>query len=283
MTRNRLLVSFMLGMLTTFANGMAGRGDVVTQVTGWAVHNGSSTVTNGSTNSPTFTAADNITVMGTFAGVNLANDGDFVKLTTTLTVATRSTNTGVNSLNTQLRIGLFDGPAGAVVASDFPNTGFIIEYSNAVAGGLIREQTSGTQPAPFVSPTDIGNGTQDIGADSIRGADVGPVAFELTLTRNAGKIDLTGQISGTDSSNGNAYLATYSKLAYTPAGFVYDRVGFFFGGNVDGPNGTLSNVEVTSGNILSVPESRFVMLAATVAAGCVTTGRRLCRRSRSLG
>jgi hypothetical protein len=89
-------------------------------VTGWVVHNGTSTVSNGGTNSPTFAGADNITVMGTFAPVELLNTGDSVKVSTTLTMDTRTANTGTNSLNTQLRIGLFDGPGAAdpVVAND---------------------------------------------------------------------------------------------------------------------------------------------------------------------
>src|SRR6185295_17079369 len=94
---------------------------VVIPVTGWAVHNGTaSTITNGGTNTPTFGTADNNTVMGRFGNIELNNNGDFLKVTTTLTVGTRTTNTGVNSLNTQLRIGLFNGPAGAVVANDIP-------------------------------------------------------------------------------------------------------------------------------------------------------------------
>ena len=56
-------------------------------VTGWAVHNETSTVTDGGTNSPTFSpAGGNMTVMGTFSEVSLVNDGDFVTVKTTLTL-----------------------------------------------------------------------------------------------------------------------------------------------------------------------------------------------------
>ena len=41
--------------------------DIVTPVTGWAVHNGTSSVADGGTNSPTFATADNISVMGAFS------------------------------------------------------------------------------------------------------------------------------------------------------------------------------------------------------------------------
>jgi hypothetical protein len=250
-------------------------------VTGWEVHNGTSTVTNGGTNSPTFTGADNITVMGTFPNLHLANSGDFVKVTTTLNLDTRTANTGINALNTQLRIGLFDGPAGAVVAEDVPNLGIIIEYTNdspAVANRrLIREQTSGVQVSPFTSPTNIGNGGPDTGNDSLQGANVGPVQFDLTLTRNGGNLDITGQISGTDSVSGNPYVADFSLPGYTPAavGFNFDRVGFFFGGNVDAPNGTLNDVLITT----NVPEPSSLFLAATLVAPGIAAGRRIRRRA----
>jgi hypothetical protein len=248
-------------------------------VTGWAVHNGSSGVTDGNTNSPTFDNADNITVMGTFGDVELLNDGDYVTVSTTLTVGERDSNLNANSLNTQLRIGLFDGPAGPVVADDVPNLGIIFEYTNdnpanAANRRLIREQTAPAQTGPFVSPVNIGNGAADAGNDSIQGANIGDVYFEMTLTRNSGMLDITGQISGTDSSNGNPYLSTYSLPGYAPAavGFNFNRVGFFFGGNVDGDNGgTLHDVTITT----NVPEPSSCLLAAGLAmVGAVLAGRR---------
>ena len=259
--------------------------DIVTPVTGWAVHNGTSSVADGGTNSPTFATADNISVMGAFSDVTLANDGDFAKLTLTLNLATRTGNTGTNNLNTQLRVGLFNGPAGAVVANDIPNKGFIFEYTNeapAVAANrrLIRAQTSADQTNPFTSPTNIGNGTADDGNDSIQGADIGPVEFEVTLTRNAALIDLTGKMVGTDSVSGNDYIGLYSRPGYDSVangiGFVFNRAAFFFGPNVDGTNGgTLSNVLVTSGNIYTIPESRFGMLAVALLMGTSCTAWKL--------
>src|SRR3954453_10446869 len=177
-------------------------------LTGWIVHNGTSTI-GGPASAPTFTPGDNITLMAPFSGISLANDGDFVEAKTTLTMNTRST-TGITTLNTQLRIALLDDSVnGTASANDFPNLGFIIEYTNAAAGGLIREQQSATQTNPFTSPTSFGNGTPDAGGDSIQGANPGPVTFDLKLTRNGGKIDLSGSITGTDSLSGNPYVANY--------------------------------------------------------------------------
>lgn len=246
-------------------------------VTGWVVHNGSASVSNGGTNAPTFTPGDNITVMAPFTPISLANDGEFVKFTTTLTMNNRST-TGINTLNTQLRVGLFNGPAGPVVASDVPNLGFIIEYTNQAAGGLIREQQSATQTNPFTSPANIGNGTQDSGGDSIQGANPGPVTFELTLTRNAGKLDLSGKISGTDSVTTNPYLSTYSVTGYSSANFpdggtfTFNRAAIFLGDGVNAASASLAEATV-----VGIPESRFGMLAVALLMGTAVTGKQLRR------
>ena len=80
--------------------------------TDWVVHNtnGSITVADAATNSPTFTAvdtaADIMSIMAPFPSITLADDGDYIKLTTTLTMTNRS-GTGVNTLNTHLRLWAF--------------------------------------------------------------------------------------------------------------------------------------------------------------------------------
>ena len=257
-------------------------GAFIFPVEDWAVHNGTSVVSDGGTNSPTFTPADdNMTVMGTFPNVRLADDGDFVAVTTTLTLDTRTGATGVNALNTQLRFGLFDGPAGPVVAEDTPNRGVFIEYSNA--GGLIREADP-AQVDPFIFPiNNIGNGTADAEGDSIQGADIGPVDFTLTLTLNAGMLDVAGQISGTDSVSGNPFLSTFSASGYAPmaAGFDFDfnRVGFAFRNNVNAPNGTLNDVIVTT----NVPEASPWILATAVVVVRLSIGPRMRRALRRRG
>src|SRR5882757_9729138 len=109
-------------------------------VTGWIVHNGTSTI-GGTAAAPTFTAADNIVAMAPFSNVTLANDGDFVELKTTLTISGRTGGTGTNTRNTQLRAALLDNSTNSAIgASDFPNQGFTIEYSNLAATQQIREQ-----------------------------------------------------------------------------------------------------------------------------------------------
>ena len=236
-------------------------------VEGWVVHNGTSTVSNGGTDAPTFTPGDNITAMGAFPGIELTNDGDYLTFSTTLTMVGRST-TGAATLNTQLRVGLFDGPSGVVVANDVPNLGFIIEYTAAAGGGLIREQTSPTQQNPFTSPTNIGNGSAD--TDTIAGANPPPVLFELTLTRNGGALDLTGTISG------GSHLANYSVLGYSSATFPlngtfnFNRIGLFLGDGVNATSASLADAKI----VTNVPEPSSCMLAAFMAVASALVGRR---------
>jgi hypothetical protein len=247
-------------------------------ISGWAIHNGTSTVA-GAPSAPTFTAADNITAMAPFdQPVTLDSNGDFVEVSTTVTITGRTGGVGVNTLNTQLRVGLFNGPAGAVAASDIPNQGFIIEYSNLAAGGLIREQPSASQTNPFNSPTNLGNGTPDAGGDSIQGANPGPVTLTLKLTRNAGMLDLFGTISGTDSVSGNAYLSNFTLNGISTANFPangtfnFNRIGLFLGDGVNGASAALSNSTVQT----NVPEPAAGLLAVTAVAVAIATahGRR---------
>jgi hypothetical protein len=253
---------FGIAAIAAMALLAAGSSASAATITGWSVHNGTAPTTGGSAEAPTFTPADNITLMAPFDPITLANDGDSITASTVLTMNNRS-STGVNSLNTQLRFGLFNGPAGAVAAEDVPNLGFIIEYSNVAAGGLIREQQSAAQTSPFTSPADLGNGSQDAGADSIQGANPGPVTLELTLTRVGGLINLSGSISGTDSVSSNPYLATYTANGLSSANFpadgafTFNRVGLFLGNNVNAESGGLTDSSVTT----NVPEPAAGVLA----------------------
>jgi hypothetical protein len=240
-------------------------------VEGWAVHNGTSSVDNTEADSPVFTTGDNIVAMGTFPEIELLNDGDYLTFSTTLTMTGRTT-TGVNTLNTQIRVGLFDGPDGAVVANDVPNLGLIIEYTNQPAGGLIREQSSAIQTNPFTSPTNIGNGTPD--ADSIAGANPPPVLLQLTLTRNGGELDLTGTISG-----GN-HTANYSVLGHSSAtfpmngAFTFNRAGVFLGDGVNSATASLDEAQV----VTNVPEPGTGLLAGAFAFFAMLFKRRTLAR-----
>jgi hypothetical protein len=261
MKAKRKLVWVLIAIaLTAAATLPANAGIISGPVTGWNVHNGTTTV-GGPATAPTLTPGDNITVMAPFDNIRLRNDGDFLEVEFTLTMSNRTANTGTNALNTQLRMGLFDGPAGAVVPSDVPNLGLIIEYTNQAAGGLIREQFDSAQVAPFVSPNNLGNGTPD--ADSISGANPPPVTFKMKLTRNGGEIDLLGSIIG-----GN-HAATYTLNGHSSATFPlngqfdFNRVGLFLGNNVDATVATITDAKFST----NVPEPAALALAVATIVG----------------
>jgi hypothetical protein len=269
MSLNRGLILPAIAALAVCAAAPLSQGATFTlPVEGWVVHNGSSTVAGAATNDPTFTTGDNIVAMGTFPEIELLHDGDYLTFSTTLTMLGRSTP-GANTLNTQLRVGLFDGPDGAIVASDTPNTGFIIEYTNGAAGGLIREQTSLIQTNPFTSPTNIGNASP-ADTDSIAGENPPPVLLTLTLTRNGGELDLTGQISG-----GN-HTANYSVLGYSSATFPmngpfnFNRVGVFLGDGVNSTSASLADANIAT----NVPEPGVCLLLGTATIGGLMLRRR---------
>lgn len=236
-------------------------------------------------NSPTFTPADQgLTTLGRFPDIDLKNDGDYVRITTTLTIPTRTTNTGQNSLNTALRFGLFDGPDAPVSAGDSPNPGIFIVYGNHNQANNRRIRFNNTPTNVFPVPGDNSNvigasGSEDIDQDSIRGGDIGPVLFELKLTRNAGLLDIYGKIEGTDSTTGNPYISEYNHTGFDTAGtgigFNFDRAGFFFGNNVDGPSATLNNVTVET----NVPEPGTIALTALALLGGIASTRRVIRHA----
>ncbi len=252
-------------------------------VTDWVVHNSNGTVnvTNGNTNSPTFTAADInfdvMTLMAPFDAITLVNDGDYIKLTTTLSMANRSTP-GVNTLNNNLRFGLFDGPGSPVVAEDAPNYGFFAQYANAAQTHLkVQAQATAATTSPMdmtfatIGSVALGNVVADPEDSSIQGAN--PTAdYEMTITRSGGKLNITGKISGGD------YLSTFavihSSVVFPADGsFTFDRVGFYLGNNVNAQEGsTFSNVIVETN--VAIPEPGSLALVSTLLIGITLAKRR---------
>jgi hypothetical protein len=259
------------------------QGAIIIPTSGWAVHNGTSVVGAGGTSSPTFTPADDqLTVMSPFSDIELENVGDYITLKADLTISGRTGPpvTNANSMNTQLRIGLFNGPAGAIVGPptpDVPNHGIIIEYSNA--GGLLRAQKSNTEPNPFINipaGNNINNAIHTGG--SIQGANPTPISIELTLTRaNAGTLDISGEISGMDGAN--PYQSVYSFNGYVPTGvgFSFNRVGFHFGNNTNATSASLTNARIET----NVPEPGTGILLAIVVGSVLTGGPRAPRGARA--
>jgi hypothetical protein len=95
----------------------------------------------------------------------------------------------------------------------------------------------------------------------------------LRLTRNAGEIDLSGQISG------GSHLANYTVTGYSSATFPLDgefnfnRVGIFLGDGVNAASARLDDSTIET----NVPEPASAVFAA-IALGAIITGWRLARR-----
>ena len=280
----RNLIGTSLGALATLMLATAAHATTI-PVTGWMVHNdgvSGGTTVGGTPSNPTFTpggdptGTNSTTLMAPFTDVTLANDGDFIEATTTLTMNSRSVS-GTNTLNTQIRFALLDDSVnGTLTAGDFPNVGFTIEYSNVLSGLLAREQESLTQTDPFISPTGINNGTLDANGRSIQGTDPGPVTFDIKLTRNGGALDMVGSISGIDTGHSNLpYLSTFSWTAHSSTNFPlngsfsFNRLALMLNKGVKATSATLSDSSVSV-----VPEpTSLVLLAGMVLGGALVQKR----------
>jgi hypothetical protein len=279
MKLNRGFTSYALAALAAAVLSSSALGAIL-PATNWALHNqlgaDAPTIAAGteSTNSPLFDVdanKDNAAFMGRFTSVNLANNGDFVELNATLTLTGRTGSTGVAGLATQLRMGVFNGPDAAVALNDVPNQGFFLVYANnaQAANGhrALRAQASPTEtlPLPGSNTINIASGTADAGDDNIQGANPGPVAFRLRITRNGGLLDFDGSISGTDSVTGNPYLSDYDLAGHDAGavGFEFDRVGIFLGPNANAPSAQLTDVTITT----NIPEPASWALAALALCG----------------
>jgi hypothetical protein len=286
---HRRLTSYALAVLAAAGLSPSALGSML-PATNWVLHNqlGADTPTiaagTESTNSPLFDVdanKDNAAFMGRFTSVNLANNGDYLEVNATLTLTGRTGSTGAAGLATQLRMGVFNGPDAAVAINDIPNQGFFTVYANnaQAANGhrALRAQTSATEtlPLPGSNTINIASGTADAGDDNIQGANPGPVAFKLRITRNGGLLDFDGSISGTDSVTGNPYLSDYDLIGHDPGaiGFAFDRVGIVLGPNTNAPSAQLSVVIITT----NIPEPGSWALAA-VALGGMRLGSRVSRR-----
>jgi len=94
----------------------------------------------------------------------------------------------------------------------------------------------------------------------------------LKLTRNSGKLDLSGSISGTDAVSTNPYLANYTLNGYSPTNgtFTFNRIAVLLADGVNAASASLSDSSVTT----NVPEPMSLLLAIGMAfGGLFTTGR----------
>jgi hypothetical protein len=146
-----------------------------------------------------------------------------------------------------------------------------MEYTNLAAGRLMREHSNAAQTNPFTSPPgNISNGAQEANAGSIQGANPGPVTFDYKFARNAGKLDLSGTISGTDSVTRLPYLAPFSYAGWSsttfPAdgSFTFNRMAVFIGNNADATSASL-----TDSQVVTISEPASAVLAVGLVFACI--------------
>ncbi len=276
----------MIVMLMTIVSAPLAHGAIVHDVTGWDRHNGPAgiTVNNANTNSPSLTgtgsiiaAGDNYALMAPINPVTLTNPGDFITFTTSVQFDGRTTGTGAQALNNNLRFGVFTfNGSGAfsgnshdpIVFEDEDNDGIFARYGNGLSSTphlTVFEKNTHPHNNPFLTAgiTQIGTGNPDVGGDSIFGTNPGVIDYEITITRTGdGKLDIAGFISG-----GN-YFSDFSILGHSSATypengpFTFNRVGVYFN-NANAPTVNVIDAKVTT----NVPEPQSLVLAGIMAIG----------------
>jgi hypothetical protein len=97
------------------------------------------------------------------------------------------------------------------------------------------------------------------------------------MTRNAGQLDLTGSISGTDSVTTNPYLANYSVSGISSSNFPnggafkFNRIGLFLGDGVNAASASLADSTVTT----NVPEPASLAMMGVLFGGLLVSPRSL--------
>lgn len=249
-------------------------------VTNWAVLVGTSTVTDGSTNSPTFAPADGIQVAGGFDTVNLA-DGDFIQGK----VSVEFDRTSSGGMGDNVRIALFrEHGGGNPTAGDgtgYSGISFALQHSLRDHRNPVRAQpfSSGGSGAPTVIVNPAGT---DPEGDTVSGQNV-TLDFTLNIIRDGNALDISGTISdGADYSQSftvEDYVPDTSFMTGIYTGtdvFSWNRMAFLFAAAVDGTSVQVVNARVRSNLIIPEPSSALLMIVAM--AGLVTIGTVRTRR-----
>ena len=207
-------------------------------VEGWVTITGDAGFSGGSaaTNAPVTTDADGDVIAANFSTTTLANDGDFIELTGSISL-------DVPLVAEQFRWGLFDGD-NPVTAGD--GTGYVgywigAPLTNPSFGRLGSANGSGTNPFSSSATTQLATAS---GTEPVVAANT-PLAFVLTIVKNGANANVSGSIT-----DGAAYNVTWSvtDTAPSPGSLTYDSAAFLMGGSLDGGAATFSNIEVATGS-----------------------------------
>jgi hypothetical protein len=227
------------------------------------------TVTDGTSNSPTFMPADQDQIVGGFDTVSLA-DGDFIKGDVSLTLD----RTASGGMGDNVRFALFreDGGGNPTAGDGLGYTGVSFALQNALRDhrNPARAQpfSSGGSGAPavIINPAGV-----DPEADSVTAQNV-TLHFTMTITRDGNALDISGSITdGADYTQSFTVDNHVPDSSFTTDVYSWNRMGFLFANAVNGNSASLDNARVRSN--LIVPEPASAMLMVIAMAGCISIRR----------
>lgn len=248
----RCIVSFLAILVLTIvlASQPAQSVGATIPVENWVAVVGSASVSNSTSSSPSFAPSGSATtiggnqVIGIFERISLA-DGDHIRASGTVYLErTGSQLENDNQMNTQIRIGLFEGDETVPLATG--NNGIIAEYR-----GPLRQIDDPTQAGPFGAAA-MNDGFGDSGipvGEFIKGTPVS-ASFDLLITRDGNNLDITSTITNGSNYTQHHSVEDYAPLLATGFDFSFNRVGFLLGANASATLAQLQNVTVTT----NVPE-----------------------------
>ncbi len=236
------------------------------------------------TSSPVFgnttTTAAGSRLIGYFTPQTLVNVGDKISLTYTVSF---NDAVGVANGGDNFRYALFDlngetAPAAENTASNgSTDTNSFLGYWAGVktgtgAAGSLRERFDTTNNDMFANASASANlgtidGTNVTFTGQVNGA--GTVTLytgELTITRTATGVDLSGGFSGNGGAN------TFAASEASPISLTYGAVGFLNGGGISADQVRFQNVDVT---YTPIPEpATWALAVGSIVGGAIARRRK---------
>jgi hypothetical protein len=238
-------------------------------IVNWIVDQGAPITAGLDTNNPTVgdgTAenADRAIIHAVFPSITLANNGDSILLTGSVTLfGITATDGGTNQ---QLRFGLFDN-LGSVGANGW--LGYFVANSTAVNAGVLRQRNAGNIDLFIANAGSVVAASTANPPNSRTGATISndTYNFLLQLTRDGDNLDISGSLSGGPGGN---FLDSFTIDNLIPAAtetFTFNSAGFLLGDAMNVDQAQYNNIEV-----IFVPEPASCSLL--IAGGILLVRRR---------